>query len=74
MDTGLSGKVALVAAASKGLGYAIAEAFAAEGAALAICALRFSLGRSNHADDVGTAVTRIADAVRAVRASQGAPA
>ena len=38
METGLSGKVALVAAASKGLGYAIAEAFAAEGAALAICA------------------------------------
>ena len=38
METGLSGKVALVGAASKGLGRAIAEAFAAEGAALAICA------------------------------------
>ena len=38
METGLSGKVALVAAASKGLGRAIAEAFAAEGASLAICA------------------------------------
>jgi 3-oxoacyl-[acyl-carrier protein] reductase len=38
MDTGLEGKVALVAAASKGLGRAVAEAFAAEGAALAICA------------------------------------
>jgi len=38
MDTGLSGKVALVAAASKGLGFAIAESFAAEGATLAICA------------------------------------
>lgn len=38
METGLSGKVALVSAASKGLGHAIAEAFAAEGAALAICA------------------------------------
>ena len=38
MDTELSGKVALVAAASKGLGFAIAESFAAEGAALAICA------------------------------------
>jgi 3-oxoacyl-[acyl-carrier protein] reductase len=38
VDTGLSGKVALVAAASKGLGRAIAEAFAAEGATLAICA------------------------------------
>jgi cysteine desulfurase len=41
---------------------------------LAICALRFSLGRSNRADDVAAAVTRIADAVRAVRASAGAPA
>jgi len=38
VDTGLAGKVALVAAASKGLGRAIAEAFAAEGASLAICA------------------------------------
>jgi cysteine desulfurase len=41
---------------------------------LAICALRFSLGRTTHADDVAAAVTRIADAVRAVRASAGAPA
>lgn len=38
MDTGLAGKVALVGAASKGLGRAIAEALAAEGASLAICA------------------------------------
>ncbi len=38
MDTGLSGRVALIGAASKGLGRAIAEAFAAEGATLAICA------------------------------------
>jgi 3-oxoacyl-[acyl-carrier protein] reductase len=38
MDPGLSGKIALVAASSKGLGRAIAEAFAAEGAALALCA------------------------------------
>ena len=38
MELGLSGKVALVAAASKGLGRAIAEAMAAEGASLAICA------------------------------------
>ena len=38
METGLAGKVALVAAASKGLGRAIAEGFAAEGTALAICA------------------------------------
>jgi 3-oxoacyl-[acyl-carrier protein] reductase len=35
---GLAGRVALVAAASKGLGRAIAAALAADGAALAICA------------------------------------
>ena len=38
MDLGLAGKVALVAAASKGLGKASAMALAAEGAHVAICA------------------------------------
>ena len=38
MDLGLRGKVALVAAASRGLGRAIAEALADEGAVLGICA------------------------------------
>jgi len=37
MDLGLRGKVALVAAASKGLGRAVAEELAAEGVKLAIC-------------------------------------
>jgi len=37
MDFGLKGKVALVAAASRGLGRAVAEEFAAEGAALVLC-------------------------------------
>jgi 3-oxoacyl-[acyl-carrier protein] reductase len=38
MDLGLRGKVALVTAASKGIGRGIAEELAAEGADLAICA------------------------------------
>ena len=38
MELGLEGKVALVAAASRGLGYAIAHELAAEGAAIVICA------------------------------------
>lgn len=40
MDLGLRGKVALVAAASRGLGRAIAEELAAEGASLVLCARR----------------------------------
>lgn len=38
MDLGLKGKVAFVAAASKGLGRAVAEEFAHEGASLILCA------------------------------------
>nr|WP_206599837.1 SDR family NAD(P)-dependent oxidoreductase [Hymenobacter glacialis] len=38
MDLGLKGRVALVAAASKGLGRAVAEELAAEGASLVLCA------------------------------------
>mgnify|MGYP000695753002 CR=1 FL=1 len=37
MDLGLNGKVALVAAASKGLGYGVARALASEGAYVSIC-------------------------------------
>jgi 3-oxoacyl-[acyl-carrier protein] reductase len=38
MDLGLQGKVALVAAASRGLGRAVAEELASEGASLVLCA------------------------------------
>jgi 3-oxoacyl-[acyl-carrier protein] reductase len=38
MDLGLKGKVALVAAASRGLGRAVAEELAVEGASLVLCA------------------------------------
>jgi 3-oxoacyl-[acyl-carrier protein] reductase len=38
VDLGLGGRVAIVAAGSKGLGRAVAEALAAEGALVAICA------------------------------------
>src|SRR3954466_1493159 len=38
MDLGIRGKVALVSASSKGLGRAIAEELAAEGANLVLCA------------------------------------
>ena len=40
MDLGLTGKIALVAAASQGLGRAVEEELAAEGASLIICARR----------------------------------
>ena len=54
MDLGLKGKVALVAAASKGLGRAVAEELAAEGAALLLCA--------RGQDDLQTACAAIAAA------------
>ena len=40
MDLSLKGKVALVAASSRGLGRAVAEELAAEGAKLIICSRR----------------------------------
>ena len=51
MDLGLRGRVAIVAAASKGLGRAVAEELAREGAAIAIC--------SRTAGDLEKAASRI---------------
>ncbi len=51
MDLGLKGKVAVVTASSRGLGRAVAEALAAEGAKLALC--------SRNAGAVGSAAREI---------------
>lgn len=53
MDLGLKGKVALVAAASKGLGYGVAQALAREGARVSMC--------SRSALDIQSAATQIAE-------------
>jgi 3-oxoacyl-[acyl-carrier protein] reductase len=50
MDFGIRGRVAMVAAASKGLGKAIAESLRAEGCKLSICSR--SLDDSSSSDDV----------------------
>jgi 3-oxoacyl-[acyl-carrier protein] reductase len=53
MDLGIEGKVAMVAAASQGLGFAIAEALAAEGARVSIAARK--------AGTIGAAAVRITE-------------
>lgn len=56
MDLGISGRVAMVAAASKGLGRAVAEALAAEGCRLSVCSRsRPDLGDLSVACDVSKA-------------------
>ena len=52
MDLGLKGKVAMVAGASRGLGYAVARGLAAEGARVSIS--------SRSGDAIDAAATRIA--------------
>src|SRR5437764_12332981 len=79
MDLGIRGKVALVAASSKGLGRAVAEELAAEGANLVMCARGEESLRST-ADsirkktgvqviDVPADVSKPADAERVIKAA-----
>jgi len=63
MDLGLKGRVALVAAASKGLGRAIAHELAAEGASVAMCARgkeALESARAEIADSTGADVIAVA--------------
>ena len=69
MDLGLNGKVALVAAASKGLGRAIAEELATEGATLGICA-RGEAGLNAARDAIAA---RTGATVHAIAADVGTP-
>lgn len=79
MDLGLKNKVAVVAAASQGLGRAVAEALAAEGARVAICsraaarveAAAEEIRRTTGAEVLGVEadVTRPADVERFVAAA-----
>ena len=57
MDLGLKGRVAIVAAASKGLGRAAAEEFAKEGCEVAICA-RTAANLERTANEIGKANNR----------------
>ena len=65
MNLGLEGKVALVCGASRGIGRAIAEELAAEGASLAVC--------SRDADRLGETAAAIGPDVLAIQADLAVP-
>jgi len=70
MDLGLKRKVALVAASSQGLGYAVAKELAAEGASLIICSRnQDSIDRA--ADKTAQAADNAVDNTRAAAAKAG---
>jgi 3-oxoacyl-[acyl-carrier protein] reductase len=63
MDLGLAGRPALVAAASRGLGYACARSLAAEGAKIGICSRdrrAIQAARDRLIDETGTEVAAVA--------------
>lgn len=79
MDLGLKGRTAFVAAASRGLGFAIADALAAEGTQVALCARSATIhDRARElADRYGVStlgleadVSKPADVTRAVQAAE----
>ena len=81
MDLGLKGRVALVAAGSKGLGLAVASELASEGAGVAICArgeealsaaVTRIRGAGGRAHGVVADVSRPADIARVVSESAAA--
>ena len=71
MDLGIRGKVALVAASSRGLGRASAEALAAEGVDLVLCARGEATLRATAADIRRTAGVRVVDIVADVATQAG---
>jgi len=82
VDLGLSDKVALVAAASRGLGYAIAHELASEGASVVICARdeerlkraasEIAAATGRRVVPVAADVSKLADVAKLVDAALGA--
>ncbi|MGC1188623.1 MAG: SDR family NAD(P)-dependent oxidoreductase, partial [Candidatus Acidiferrales bacterium] len=74
MDLGLKGRVAIVAAASKGLGLAVATELAREGAEVAICARSAErleqAKQAIHKDSGSTVYSEALDVTDAARVSQ----
>lgn len=68
MDLGIAGRCAAVAAASRGLGLAVAKALAAEGVRVAIC------GRDGAAVEAAAATTDLVPLVADVSTAEGATA
>ena len=71
MDLGIRGKVALVAASSRGLGRATAEALAAEGVDLVLCARGEAVLRATAEDIRRTAGVRVVDVAADVATRAG---
>ncbi len=71
MDLGIRGKVAIVVASSRGLGRASAEALAAEGADLLLCARGEAALRTTAADIRRTTGVRVVDVVADVGSPTG---